>query len=214
LLGHAGWESTGVKTIGERVHLDATSPFPYSIPVENNATTASSIGFVDGENIIIRQSWLNQYFLIGITVLLEAAIVYLNLKLAEIGDYDISLGTLSIPTIYLPSIPLIVLARAAFNIYNERLVITPHYLIQVTGRLWWSARTSRLDYNQIQEIETIQSIPQRILGVADLHITPIGRDLKGSIMMRGLRNPRAVKDLIRNLRSKEGAPSNQVTSGE
>ena len=180
----------------------------------NRNTGAPTIGVVDGDNIIIRQSWLNQYVLVGVTLLLEVAIVYLNVELAESGDYDISLGVLSVPTIYLPCIPLLVLARAAFKIYNERLVITPEYLIHVTGRLWWSARTSRLDYNQVQEIETIQSIPQRILGVADLHITPIGRDLKGSIMMRGLRKPRAVKDLIRNLRSQQGAFSNPVMSAD
>jgi len=178
----------------------------------NNNTGAPTIGFVDGDNIIIRQSWLNQYLLVGITVLLEVGIVYLNVELAEIGDYDVSLGPVSIPTLYLPIIPLLVLARAAFNIYNERLVITPAYLIHVTGRLWWSARTSRLDYDHVQEIETIQSIPQRILGVADLHITPIGRDLKGSMTIRGLSRPRAVKDLIRSLRSQQGGLSNPVTA--
>jgi uncharacterized membrane protein YdbT with pleckstrin-like domain len=180
----------------------------------NNETTAPSIGVVDGDNIIVRQSWLNQYILVGVTLLLEVAIIYLNIQLALEGDFDISIGSLSIQTIYLPIIPLLVLARAAFKIYNERLVITPEYLIHVTGRLWWSARTSRLDYNQVQEIETIQSIPQRILGVADIHITPIGRDLKGSIMMPGLRKPRAVKDVIRHLRSKQGELSNPVMSVE
>ena len=173
-----------------------------------------TIGVVDGNNIIVRQSWLNQYMLVGVTLIFEAAIIYLNVEFAREGDFDISLGSLSIPTIYLPIIPLLVLARAAFTIYNERLVITPEYLIHVTGRLSWSARTSRLDYNQVQEIETIQSIPQRILGVADIHITPIGRDLKGSIMMPGLRNPRAVKDVIRNLRSQRRDSSNPVMSTE
>lgn len=176
-------------------------------------TNATAIGFVDGENIIVRQSWINQWLLVCVTVLLEVAIVFLNLNLAKSGSFELGIGTLSIPTTALPIIPLLVLATAAWNIYNERLVITPHYLIHVTGRLWWSARTSRLDYNQVQEIETIQTIPQRILGVADLHITPIGRDLKGSIMIRGLRNPRGVKDLIRNLRSQQsGVPTSGLSA--
>ena len=180
----------------------------------NNETTAPSIGVVDGDNIIVRQSWLNQYILVGVTLFLEVAIIYLNIQLALEGDFDISLGSLSIPTIYLPIIPLLVLARAAFKIYNERLVITPEYLIHVTGRLWWSSRTSRLDYNQVQEIETIQNIPQRILGLADIHITPIGRDLQGSITMPGLRRPRAVKDVIRSHRSRQGELSNPVMAAE
>lgn len=190
-----------------RVRLDAIPPLPYSIDVDTNDTTSPVIGFVDGENIIVRQSWINQWLLVGITALLEVAIVVLNLRLAETGQFELEVGTLFIPTTYLPIVPLLVLATAAWKVYNERLVITPHYLIHVTGRLWWSARTTRLDYNQIQEIETIQTIPQRILRLADLHITPIGRDMKGSIRIRGLRNPRAVKDLIRNLRSQQSGTS-------
>lgn len=177
-------------------------------------TNAAAIGFIDGENIIVRQSWINQWLLVCVTLLLEVAIVFLNLTLAESGSFELGIGSFSIPTTYLPIIPLLVLATAAWKIYNERLVITPHYLIHVTGRLWWSARTTRLDYNQVQEIETIQTIPQRILGVADLHITPIGRDVKGSIMIRGLRNPRGVKDLIRNLRSQQSGTSNSVTTAD
>ena len=177
-------------------------------------TNARAIGFIDGDNIIVRQSWTNQWLLVSFTVFLEVAIVFLNLRLAESGTFELGMGSLSIPTTYLPIVPLIVLATAAWKIYNERLVITPHYLIHVTGRLWWSVRTTRLDYNQVQEIETIQTIPQRILRVADLHITPIGRDLKGSIMIRGLRNPRGVKDLIRNLRSRQSGTQNSVTSAE
>lgn len=198
----------------ERVDLDAIPAIPYSVVVNNSQPTGPVIGFLDGENIIVRQSWINQWLLVGISVLLEGWIVYLNLHLAESGNFELELGSFFVPTTYLPIIPLIVLATAAWKIYNERLVITPHYLIHVTGRLWWSARTTRLDYIQVQEIETIQTIPQRILGVADLHITPIGRDLKGSIRIRGLRNPRAVKDVIRNLRNEHRGPSNPVTSKE
>jgi membrane protein YdbS with pleckstrin-like domain len=180
----------------------------------NNETIASTVGVVDGDNIIIRQSWLNQYVLVGVTLVLEVAIIYLNMELAESGDYDISIGSLSIPTIYLPIIPLLVLARAAFKIYNERLVITPQYLIHVTGRLWWSARTARLDYNHVQEIETIQSIPQRLLGLSDLYITAIGRDSKGTITIQGLRRARAVKDLIRSLRTDHGDAATAVVSAD
>ena len=176
--------------------------------MEINAQTAQAIGFLDGENIIVRQSWMNQWLLVVTTVVLEVAIVYLNLRLTESGNFDLAVGSFLIPTSYLPSIPLLVLATAAWKIYNERLVITPHYLIHVTGRIWWSAKTCRLDYNHVQEIETIQSIPQRILGVADLHITPIGRDLRGSMMIRGLSKPRVVKDLIRSLRNQQEGLSN------
>ena len=96
--------------------------------MNNNTTTAPTIGVDDGENILIRQSWLNQYVLIGVTLLLEFAIIYLNMVLAESGRFALSVGSLSVSTTVLPVIPLVVLARAAFNVYNERLVITPNYL--------------------------------------------------------------------------------------
>lgn len=162
-----------------------------------------TVGVVDGENILVRQSWFNQYILLSIVITLEVAVVYWTLAFPGSATFSLNLGALSLSPSYLPAIPLLVLARAAFNVYNQRLVITPAYLIHVSGRLWWTERSSRLEYSHIQEIETIQSIPQRILGVADLNILPMGGGNRQAIRMKGLRDSRAVKDVIRDIRAKQ-----------
>lgn len=165
----------------------------------------STVGVVDGKNIIVRQSWLNQFPLVLVALALEIAIVYITLDFPEVASFSFQIASVTISASYLPFIPLFVLAKAALNIYNERLVITPIYLIHVTGRISWRERSSRLEYSHIQEIETIETIAQRILGLGDLNILPIGAGNRQAILMKGLRHPRAVKDVIRSLR---GAPEN------
>lgn len=77
---------------------------------------------------------------------------------------------------------------------NERLVLTPQYLIHVLGRLTWREKSVRLEYHHIQEIETEQTILQRVLGIGDVTLKPIG-----GVPMRmvGLSKPREVKNVIR-----------------
>ena len=171
--------------------------------MESNETPRTTVGVVDGENILVRQSWFNQYIPLCIVIALEVAVVYWTIAFPGSATFSLNLGALSVSLSYLPAIPLLVLARAAFNVYNERLVITPAYLIHVSGRLWWTERSSRLEYSHIQEIETIQSIPQRILGVADLNILPMGGGNRQAIRIKGLRDFRAVKDVIREIRAKQ-----------
>ena len=168
--------------------------------METSQSRNTTVGVIDGDNVIVRQSWLNQWPLMLLAVGLEAIIVYLSLRFPELATFSTHLGSLRLSGSYLPIIPVFVLVKAAFNIYNERLVITPNYLIHVTGRLWWRERSSRLEYDHIQEIETIESIIQRILSLGDLNILPIGAGNRQAILMKGLHKPRSVKDLIRSMR--------------
>ncbi len=179
--------------------------------MENSQTARSTVGIVDGDNVIVRQSWLNQWPLLLLTAALEAAIVYFYIRFPELATFSMNIGALSLSGSYLPIIPVFVLLKAALNIYNERLVITPSYLIHVTGRISWRERSSRLEYDHIQEIETIESIPQRMLGLADLNILPIGAGNRQAILMKGLLKPRAVKDLIRSKRG-QIAPATDATA--
>jgi uncharacterized membrane protein YdbT with pleckstrin-like domain len=105
---------------------------------------------------------------------------------------------LSLPASSLTMLPLLIALKAAFHIYNERLVLTPDYMIHVTGRLSWRERSSRLPYEHIQEIETAQSVLQKICGLGDLLVTPLGGTSSTSIQIQGIRSPRAVKDRIRS----------------
>lgn len=173
--------------------------------MQNNSVPQSTVGVVDGENIIVRQSWLNQFPLVLVALALEVIIVYISLEFPDVAAFSFKIGSATISASYLPLLPLLVIARAALYIYNERLVITPNYLIHVTGRISWSERSSRLEYSHIQEIETVETIAQRILGLGDLNILPIGAGNRQEILMKGLRHPRAVKDVIRSLKDTEAA---------
>jgi uncharacterized membrane protein YdbT with pleckstrin-like domain len=178
--------------------------------VESTSGPHTTVGIVDGDNVIVRQSWLNQWPLVLLTAVLEVAIVYVSIIFPELATFSVHLGALALSGSYLPAIPVFVLLKAAFNIYNERLVITPLYLIHVTGRISWRERSSRLEYDHIQEIETIESIIQRILGLGDLNILPIGAGNRQAILMQGLRHPRAVKDLVRSVRDNSSSMPDSV----
>ena len=180
---------------------------PYSTGVENTSAPRSTVGVVDGDNVIVRQSWLNQFPLVLLALALEVAIVYVSIAFPELATFSVKLGSITLSASFLPIIPIFVLAKAALNIYDERLVVTPDYLIHVTGRISWREKSSRLEYSHIQEIETIQSIAQRLLGLGDLNILPIGAGNRQAISMKGLKQPRAVKDLIRSLREPQPALS-------
>lgn len=162
----------------------------------------SSVGRVDGDNRIFHQSWWNQLPLILVLILLEGAITAFNVLYEEPRWTLVSVGGAGAAVSWLPVIPLLLLVKVAVRIYDERLVVTPMYIIYVAGRLSWRARSVRLEYDHIQEIEIHHTIIQRILSLGDLVITPIGGADKNQIHFTGLAHPRAVKDVIRDYKNR------------
>lgn len=155
------------------------------------------VGRIDGENVILSQSWMNQLGMIFLALLLVAAVFYLNREFSEYTAIPIKTesGTFLIPFLFI--LPLVLFGKASFSIYNERFVLAPEYMIDVTGRLSWRERSVRLEYGRIQEIEIGQTIVQRILGLGDVIIIPVAGMTQTTINMHGVRHPRVVKDLIR-----------------
>lgn len=152
--------------------------------------------------MIFTQSWWNQLPIICAFAALEVITIALTLRFPESTSLKLPVGAGDVSISYLPPLPLFVFGKAAFRVLNERLVVTPSYLIHVTGRLSWQERSVRLEYPHIQEIETVQTVMQRIFGLGDIIITPIGGGTaKNAICIQGLANPRAVKDVIRNVKS-------------
>lgn len=164
-----------------------------------------TVGRVDGDNLIFHQSWWNQFPLLLLMIILEGAITAFNVLYDEPRWTLMSLGGSGATVSWLPVMPLLLLAKVAFRIYNERFVVTPMYIIYVAGRLSWRVRSVRLEYNHIQEIEIHHTILQRVLSLGDLVITPIGGTDKNQIHVTGLAHPRAVKDVIREY--KDRAPN-------
>lgn len=165
--------------------------------MDDNAAPVASVGVKDGDNYIVMQSWRNQVGTLMAFLALVCAAMYLTIQFPRFTTIPLMLGGFELSFPVLNLIPLVVLLRGVFLVYNERFVITPEYLIHVTGRLAWRGRSSRLAYRHIQEIEIEETILQRLLGVGDLKLIPMAGSEVSSIKLHGAANPRAVKDLIR-----------------
>jgi membrane protein YdbS with pleckstrin-like domain len=154
----------------------------------------AKVGVRDGDNIIIRQSWLNQCGMILLILMTLAGTSYVSLLYPEYTTIDSNIGV-SIPLLNL--IPLTMVLRCAFTIYNERFVITPEYLIDVEGRLAWRERSTRIEYHRVQEIKIEETILQRLFNLGDVTVVPLAGTEGIPICLRGVSHPRTVKDLIR-----------------
>jgi hypothetical protein len=177
-----------------------SSPVPYNAGVNDSQAAPTSIGRKSGNNTILHPSWLNQLPSLLVFFVLELLVIYVRIEFSDRSANKLPDGALDTIILMLPVFPLIVLAKAAHTIFNERLVITPHYIIHVMGRISWRVRSVRLEYQHIQEIEIQQTILQRVLGIGDISIVALGGANVAAVHMHGLANPRAVKDLIRDMR--------------
>lgn len=185
--------------------LDYPHSLTYSLGMSAISLSESRVGVVRGDNVVITQSWLNQLGLVLAAVVFEVAIVVCLILFSETVT---TVKSMSVALNVAPCFPLFLLMLAGLRVYNERLVVTPNYLIHVTGRISWREHSLRLEYTHIQEIETVQTILQRALGLGDVIVVPLGGSKK--IVMRGLRHPREVKDLIRSFKPTI-APGNDAT---
>ena len=171
----------------------------------NEQSQKPSVGIVDGDNLLFHQSWWNQWPALILFVIGEVVMMYISV-VSESVSLSIPVASTSVSVSVLPAFPLIFAVVAAFRVLNERLVVTPDYIIHVAGRVSWSERTVRLEYDHIMEIEIVQTIVQRLLGLGDVIIKPLGGAERSSIRMRGLSKPRAVKDIVRE-RTRVNGPS-------
>lgn len=153
-----------------------THPFPY-----------------DGENIIVNQSWLNNLTLGFAVVLSAVAAVYGAVVYPHFTGIPLPDGR-TFPLVVF--VPIALALRWLAIMLNTKMVLTPEYLILVTGVISWKQRSVRLEYNRIAEIEIVQTIPQRILGIGDVLVMPAGTGPDAAISMPGVSHPRALKDIL------------------
>jgi len=176
----------------------------YLRDVEENTSIQRQIhavGRLDGDNLLIHQSWKNQLPAYTLFLILEVLVVYASITVGDSSSVSVPGFSVPLSISTLKVFPLLVLLKAAFSVLNERLVVTPTYMIHVIGRLWWRERTVRLEYGQVQEVEISQSLLQKVLGIGDLIFKPMGGNDRNSIYMKGVPQPRVVKDVIRNMKS-------------
>jgi uncharacterized membrane protein YdbT with pleckstrin-like domain len=166
--------------------------------MEQEALIAKALGRIDGDNVIFTQSWWNQLPLMIGFIASIVAITLLTLQFPKETLLPVQLTDSLIKVPYLLPIPFVLLLKAAFKVYNERFVLTPEYMIHVSGRLTWRERSVRLEYRRIQEIETDHTILQRIFNLGDVILIPIAGTVQTTaIHMHGVAFPQIIKDIIR-----------------
>jgi hypothetical protein len=162
-------------------------------------TYNSGVYTIDGDNIVVTQSLVNQLprlSLVGITTL---ALLYLTFYYPHLTNFPIPLSGWELQFPVLVFIPFVLVTVPLHNVFDARLILTPDYLLQVRGLASWRERSVRLEYSRIQEIEIEQTLLQRVLGVGDIKVTPIVVGMDESVLhIHGIPKPHMLKDLLRS----------------
>ena len=163
-----------------------------------------AIGRKDGDNIIFSQSWWNQFPLLCGFIIISILLGYASFAMLPQTIISFNFNGIEVIVPLLLIVPFILLLKAAYRIYNRRFVLTPEYMIHITGRISWREHSVRLEYSRIQEIQIDQTILQRVFGLGDVVIMPIAGTAETAVLMHGVSSPRLVKDLIRQ---RQNAPT-------
>ena len=150
---------------------------------------------MQNDNLVFRTSFLNFPALLFTTALTTTIAIYSvinwnwSLQWVELYKYWIP-----VPLFGLPAIAFFVVL--IFKTFNEKLILTPNYVLIIEGILSWKQDSVRMEYPSIKEVLIEETIPQRILGLGNIRcLTVVSAENNNSTMI-GVRNPRAVKDLI------------------
>ena len=166
-----------------------------NLPAEDRA---EEVYEVQGTNIVVTPALRSHIGILLLLLIVTPIVGYWSANYPEVSIQHIEFGeSFSVPIPILAVIPLILLGMLLHATYNTRLVVCPEYLLFVSGIISWREKSIRLDYNRIQEIEIDESIPQKILAIGDIIITPIATGIESQIKIPGVSRPRIVKDLIR-----------------
>lgn len=149
--------------------------------------------------LVIHQSLRNQSVLLVLLFALCALAWYAaenwpwTTQSMELFGAHFQLPLTALPVFF---VGLILLQR----LKDKALVLCPEYVLFSEGQARWKSKSTRVPYENIQEIGIESTIFQRALGVADLEIVPFGNQNSTPINMPGVRNARKIKDQILSLR--------------
>lgn len=88
------------------------------------------------------------------------------------------------------------LLLVAWKCLNQRLCFCETYVSRYAGILSTNLRTSRLLYKHVRGVEIEQSILGRILNIGDIHVGSDNSRSTAEIVLRGVRNPERIKDML------------------
>ena len=153
--------------------------------------------------IVLTQNFLNQLPMLVALAFSFPAAIWLSIAYPwSVEHLEIPLFNFAFPLPLFAIIPLLLLGALFHALYNVRLILCPEYLIYVEGALNWKEKSIRVEYEHIREIEIDQTIYQRIVNVGDILVTVVATSIESSLIVPGVHDPRAVKDLIREFVAK------------
>ena len=161
----------------------------------------SNLSNLTDEPLVIYRSHRSELMSILLFLVLFAASIYASMVFPW-ATQRIPLGSMFGAELYLPLplfaiIPLALLGRILHGLYNYRYILCDEYVLEVKGLLSLRRRSIRLNYVHIRGVQIDESLLQQFLGIGDLQILGItGEHGEPRIEMKGVANPRALKDLI------------------
>ena len=110
-----------------------------------------------------------------------------------------------IPPFHIPLfgiIPLVLGAKLLHDMKDSKLLLYKDYVLYAKGLMSWQEHTVRIRYNHLREIEIDQTILQKLFGIGDIVLISMSSQSEDEVYMRGIPNPRHIKDLIEKRRNK------------
>lgn len=152
------------------------------------------------ENIVIKRSPRDELGKITIWIVLLWYAIYGTLNLPW-SIQKVFLGTIAGYQVafYLPFFllfPLVFGIYILHRLYNYLYVLTPDYVLEVSGRISFNLKSQRIRYAHIRGVNVEQNIFQRIFNVGDIRLASAMQQRDSDVLMEGVANPNLYKDII------------------
>jgi len=100
-------------------------------------------------------------------------------------------------------LPLALILKATYSLYNEKLILERHHLVQYSGILSPVSDRKEIAYHSIRALNVKQSYWGHLVNVGEVQVGMTLKDL-GFIKICGVRRPERVKELLERLAKKHG----------
>ena len=187
-----------IPAVSERLHPIGNPLSARSI--ESKPATVQALTINPARLVVIRHSFFNQIPLLTVTATLWIAAialsVYYPLLIQEILHLHVGDAIIPLQLSLFAIFPLLSLGTLLHRLFNERIILHPGYILFRKGLLSWQETSSRIEYENVREVNIGQNLIQKILGVGNIKVSTVATQIAAEVTMNGIRNPRKLKDEI------------------
>ncbi len=179
-----------------------STPSPSSIVATPEQMRDLSIDkkLADSANIVIgpsvRDQWVHLIIFVFLMVFMVVGslrfpwlVQQVNLNLPPGYDITFNVSLLAL-------FPLISIAFIAHRLFDERYILTPEYILEISGRCSLKFHSARLRYIHVKDVEIDKKLYQRFLNVGDLIVATSITSGDSNIRMKGIVNPWEIKKIV------------------